>query len=132
MGSDARRAGTEIGWRRVEMSGLFLVLMLSGLMPFAALAPDTLLAPDPTHLTLDAPGLHLELDLEHAAPSQLDAMAQSLGRGIPIGNAWLGVDGQPGSPFVSNFLHAQEVRFTQIDPVAVASSLMIEVGFVWQ
>lgn len=112
------------------LSGLFLALSLSGLMPFAVLAPGGLLALD-AELSLERRGgLHLEVDLARPAGTQLDALARTLGRGIPLGDAFLGVDGQPGSPFVSNFLHAHEVRFTEIDPVAVASSLMIEVGFV--
>lgn len=111
------------------MSGLFLALSLAGLMPFAALAPDSLLAIDARLEPRTSGGLHLEVELDVQAGGALDELGRTLGRGVAIGEAHLGIGGQPGSPFLSNFLHAHEVRFTQLDPVALASSLRIELSF---
>jgi hypothetical protein len=118
------------------MHALVLALSLAGLLPGPALmrgAPATDLA-DPMEraaarspsATLHLDSLHVEVDLD-ASGSQLDEIGRTLGNGIAIAGLRIGLDGQPATPFVSNFLHAHEIRFLRIDPDAVASSVMLQV-----
>lgn len=109
------------------MSGLALVLSLSGLLPVPALVSSAALAPPPAaRLSLEPGALLLGLDLGAGSSGQLDALGRTLGQGLGVDRVHFGIDGQPATPFISNFLHAHEIRITHIDPQAVASSVMIQ------
>lgn len=76
-----------------------------------------------------APRLSLELRAlapVAAATPEIETLGEILSRGVVLpAQLHLGLDGQPSMPFLSPFFYAQEIRNTQIDPLALAGSLMI-------
>lgn len=113
------------------MSGLVLVLSLTGLLP-ASFLPKSVLPTD-DRVWLAPASLQLEVDLE-GDPGELDDLGRTLGRGLALGPMHVGIGGTPGRPFVSNFMIAHEIqlpeiRITELDPATLASNLMIQVTF---
>ncbi len=114
------------------MSGLILVLSLAGLVP-ASFLPKSVLPPT-EHVWIAPAALQLGVDLAGAAANDLDDLGRAIGRGVVVGPMHVGIGGVPGSPFVSNFMHAHEIRLpdlrmTEIDPETLASNLMLQASF---
>jgi hypothetical protein len=115
------------------MSVLLLLLSLSGVLPGPALASGALGRVDGVvRLSVAPEWLLLDVELE-GHPSGLDELGETLGRGIalfslPGFEPRIGLEGQPSAPFLSNFMHAHELRMApRVDPEAVANSLMVQI-----
>ena len=104
------------------LSGLLLLLAAAGVLPDPGLLSEVLLVVEPASASL-----HLEVDLAARPEDGMDELGRTLGRGLPLGDLRIGPEGVPGAPFLSNFFHAHELRFTELDPVAALSSVMIQV-----
>lgn len=107
------------------MPGLVLVLSLAGLTPGPFLRKTVIVPTE--HAWLAPSALLLDVDLDGSDAGALDELGRTLGRGLGAGSVHLGIEGVPGSPFVSNFLHAHEIpRITNIDPETLAGNLMLQ------
>lgn len=111
----------DIRTARPMLPGLLLLLAAAGVLPDPGLLSEVL-----TVVELPPASLHLELDLAARPDDGMDELGRTLGRGIPLGDLRVGPEGVPGAPFLSNFLHAHEIRFVELDPEAALSSLMIQ------
>ena len=73
----------------------------------------------------------LRLDTSFLAPvasaiPEIETLGTILSNGVVLpGELHLGLDGQPSMPFLSPFFYAQEIRITQVDPIALAGQLMV-------
>lgn len=95
-------------------------MLALGLGPGKALTPPRLHLPRAT-IQLDA-GV---LDPVASAIPQVEVLGALLSEGILLGELHLGLDGQPSMPFLNPFFYAQEIRITQVDPISLASSLVV-------
>lgn len=108
-----------------------LVLALAGFLPFPMLA-SMQVGRAPERSSVLAPAqLHLELDLT-AALDPWAPIARELDGGVTIGSIRVGIDGQPSTPWLSNFLHQQEMRpapldLWGVDPAALASAAVVRI-----
>lgn len=102
------------------MPWLGLVLALSLGPAKAAHAPR--LAVEGAHVHLDAS----VLAPVRAATPEVETLGAILAGGIVLpAEVHLGVDGQPSMPFLGQFLFSQEIRITHVDPMTLATSLMV-------
>lgn len=112
------------------MSGLALILALGGVLPlpFEALSLDSGSLDSGAHgarASMEVGALQLDLDLN--AAGSFDELGRALENGLSVGELHIGVDGTPGNPFLSTFLSANEIRFTEIDFETVVSHVMVRV-----
>lgn len=105
------------------MYGLFLILALAGVLPAPGLLRTQLDAAPPS----GGEALLLDVDLAARDEDGLDDLGRTLSRGLELGELRVGPEGTPGAPFLSNFFHEHELRFTRLDPEAALSSVMIQV-----
>lgn len=104
------------------MYGLFLILALAGVLPAPGLLQTQL-----ERVPRDgSEALLLDVDLAARAEDGLDDLGRTLSRGLELGALRVGPEGVPGAPFLSNFYHEHELRFTRLDPEAALSSVMLQ------
>ena len=112
------------------MTFLFaLALSLGSVHWTPAPAPGAGLDLHSGELSVDVEALHAALSLsEESRPAALDELGEILERGLSFGNLQVGLEGTPSGPFIGNFYYANEIRFRNVDPESVASSLMVRVS----
>lgn len=80
-------------------------------------------------LSVDLEALQAALALgDESRPAALDELGEILERGLSFGNLQVGLEGTPSGPFIGNFYYANEIRFRNVDPESVASSLLVRVS----
>lgn len=114
-------AARDLDTRRFAMLGLILLL---GLVPQPMLLKASVIEWNAPTVSVAPGSLLLRVDL--AAAGAWGDLGRTLGQGIAAGEWRVGLEGVPGLPFLSNFLDAHEVRFTRVDPEALASNLLVQ------
>ena len=104
------------------MYGLFLILALAGVLPAPGLL-RTQLSVAPSD---GGEALLLDVDRTAEVDDGVDELGRTLSRGLELGEVRVGPEGVPGAPFLSNFFHEHELRFTRLDPEAALGSVMIQ------